>query len=169
MTCSQKWTKASSLSTPLGVAKDQAQLSEDKSYYYVQMQMQGQQAQQVEQAKSQAKAQELQMAAQLEAQSLQLKAQLDQQMATLQHQYNKEIELIRANASIEKRSADGESRKEIETMKDDRKDERVKKQAVEQSKLISQREGKRGELEEPPSKEENESLFSGLGKLLTGE
>ena len=134
-----------------------------------QMQMQGQQAQQVEQAKSQAKAQELQMAAQLEAQSLQLKAQLDQQMATLQHQYNKEIELIRANASIEKRSADGESRKEIETMKDDRKDERVKKQAVEQSKLISQREGKRGELEEPPSKEENESLFSGLGKLLTGE
>ena len=109
------------------------------------------------------------MAAQLEAQSLQLKAQLDQQMATLQHQYNKEIELIRANASIEKRSADGESRKEIETMKDDRKDERVKKQAVEQSKLISQREGKRGELEEPPSKEENESLFSGLGKLLTGE
>jgi hypothetical protein len=32
-------------------------------------------------------------------------------------------------------------------MKDDRKDERVKKQAVEQSKLISQRQGQRGELE----------------------
>jgi hypothetical protein len=32
-------------------------------------------------------------------------------------------------------------------MKDDRKDERVKKQAIEQSKLISQRQGERGELE----------------------
>jgi hypothetical protein len=31
-------------------------------------------------------------------------------------------------------------------MKEDRKDDRVKKQAVEQSKLISQRKGDRGEL-----------------------
>ena len=33
-------------------------------------------------------------------------------------------------------------------MKEDRKDDRVKKQAVEQSKLISQRKGERGELVE---------------------
>jgi hypothetical protein len=33
-------------------------------------------------------------------------------------------------------------------MKEDRKDDRVKKQAVEQSKLISQRQGERGELQE---------------------
>ena len=33
-------------------------------------------------------------------------------------------------------------------MKEDRKDKRVKKQAVEQSKLLSQRQGKRGELSE---------------------
>jgi hypothetical protein len=31
-------------------------------------------------------------------------------------------------------------------MKDDRKDDRIKKQAVEQSKLISQRKGERAEL-----------------------
>ncbi len=39
---SQLWTKANSLSTPLGVAKENAQLSEDETYYYVKMQMQGQ-------------------------------------------------------------------------------------------------------------------------------
>jgi hypothetical protein len=40
------------------------------------------------------------------------------------------------------------SRTSAEMMKEDRKDERVKKQAVEQSKLISQRKGDRGELPE---------------------
>jgi len=39
---SQKWTKANSLSTPLGVARDDAKFSEDETYYFVQMQMQGQ-------------------------------------------------------------------------------------------------------------------------------
>ena len=40
------------------------------------------------------------------------------------------------------------ARSQIEKQKDDRKDERVKKQAVEQSKLIAQRKGERGTLEE---------------------
>tara|TARA_R100000951_G_scaffold33449_1_gene28351 strand:- start:1197 stop:1550 length:354 start_codon:yes stop_codon:yes gene_type:complete len=39
---SQKWLKASSLTSPLGVAKDNAKLSENESYYFVEMQMQGQ-------------------------------------------------------------------------------------------------------------------------------
>tara|TARA_Y100000592_G_scaffold9199_1_gene12840 strand:+ start:2097 stop:2453 length:357 start_codon:yes stop_codon:yes gene_type:complete len=39
---SQLWNKANSLSTPLGVAKGDAKLSEDGSYYRVDMQMQGQ-------------------------------------------------------------------------------------------------------------------------------
>jgi len=33
-------------------------------------------------------------------------------------------------------------------LKEDRKDQRVQKQAVEQSKLISQRKGQRGEIQE---------------------
>jgi hypothetical protein len=41
-----------------------------------------------------------------------------------------------------------QNRNAIETQKDNRKDDRVKQQAVEQSKLISQRQGKRTELEE---------------------
>lgn len=39
---SEKWLKASSLTSPLGVAKDNAKLSEDETYYFVEMQMQGQ-------------------------------------------------------------------------------------------------------------------------------
>ena len=39
-------------------------------------------------------------------------------------------------------------RENLEKQKDDRKDKRVKKQAVEQSKLLSQRKGERGALEE---------------------
>jgi len=41
-------------------------------------------------------------------------------------------------------------RSQLEKQKDDRKDDRVKKQAVEQSKLIAQRKGERGALTEAP-------------------
>lgn len=40
------------------------------------------------------------------------------------------------------------SKRDLDIQKEDRKDERVKKQAIEQSKLISQRQGQRGELED---------------------
>lgn len=60
----------------------------------------------------------------------------------------KEIEQLRLlNRSADK-TADQMNRLEVEKQKDDRKDERVKKQAVEQSKLIAQRKGERGALEE---------------------
>ena len=43
-----------------------------------------------------------------------------------------------------------EFKEKLEVLKEDRKDDRVKKQAVEQSKLISQRKGSRGEIQESP-------------------
>ena len=55
-------------------------------------------------------------------------------------------------------SSDTEFKEKIEVMKDDRKDERVKKQAVEQSKLLSQRNGKRGELKEE-KEEDTQDIF----------
>ena len=39
-------------------------------------------------------------------------------------------------------------RQQMEDNKEEAKDKRVKKQAVEQSKMISQRQGKRGELQD---------------------
>tara|TARA_R100000900_G_C3344363_1_gene165772 strand:- start:1824 stop:2495 length:672 start_codon:yes stop_codon:yes gene_type:complete len=110
-------------------------------------QVQSQQAQQASQVASQARQQEMQMEAQIEAQKLQMKAQLDIQVAQARHQLQKEIEMIRAQATLGFKTDDQEFKEKIEVLKEDRKDNRVKKQAKEQSKLISQRQGKRGELE----------------------
>ena len=41
-----------------------------------------------------------------------------------------------------------EFKEKLEVLKEDRKDDRVKQQAVQQSKLVSQRQGSRGELPE---------------------
>ena len=111
-------------------------------------QMQAQSAQQAAQAASQAKMQEMQMEAQLEAQQLQLKAQLEGQLEQVKHQFRKEIEIIKAQATLGFKTEDQEFKEKLEVLKEDRKDDRVKKQSSEQSKLLSQRQGNRGELPE---------------------
>jgi hypothetical protein len=97
---------------------------------------------------SQAKQQEMQMEAQLKTQELQLKAQLEMEMEAVKHQMRKEIEIIRAQATLGFRTEEQDFKEKLEILKEDRKDDRVEKQAVEQSKLISQRRGQRGELPE---------------------
>ena len=113
-----------------------------------QQQMQAQMAQQSQAMQMQMESQKLQAEAQIEAQKMQLKAQLDAQMAAMRHEFNKEIETIRAKATLGFKETDEEFREKIEVLKEDRKDERVEKQAIEQSKLISQRKGQRTELQE---------------------
>ena len=111
------------------------------------MQAQAQANAQASQAAAQPEMQKMQMEAQVEAQKIQLKGQVEVQVAAALHQMRKELEMIRAQASLGFKADDKEFREKIETLKEDRKDERVVKQAVEQSKLISQRQGNRGELE----------------------
>jgi len=111
-----------------------------------QQQMQAQMAQQQQQMQMQMDGQKMQAEAQIEAQKMQLKAQLDGQLAAMRHQFNKEIETIRAKATLGFKETDEEFKEKLEVLKEDRKDDRVKKQAVEQSKLISQRKGQRTEL-----------------------
>mgnify|MGYP003136117882 FL=1 len=81
---------------------------------------------------------------------MQLEAQLESQLEQMKHQFRKEIEIIKAQAILGVRSDDQEFKEKLEVLKEDRKDDRVKKQAVEQSKLISQRKGSRGEIQESP-------------------
>ena len=100
------------------------------------------------QATSQAKMQELQMEAQLESQKMQLQAQLEAQLEEVKHQFRKEIEIIKAQATLGFKEDDKNFKEKLDVLKEDRKDDRVKKQAVEQSKLMSQRNGQRGELPE---------------------
>ena len=114
-------------------------------------QMQSQQAQQAAMSASQARQQEMQMESQLKAQEMQMKNQLEAQLEGVKHEFRKEIEIIRAQATLGFKTDDQEFKEKIEVLKEDRKDDRVDKQASKQSKLISQRKGNRGELEEASS------------------
>jgi hypothetical protein len=106
------------------------------------------------QAASQAKQQELQLQSQLDAQQMQLKSQLEAQLETMRHEHRKEIELLKAQATLGFKTDDQEFREKLEVFKEDRKDDRVKKQTSDQSKLISQRQGSRGEIEGPQEQQE---------------
>lgn len=109
-------------------------------------QQQAQQAQQAAQQASQNRQQEIQMESQLEMQKIQAKAQADIQVAQALHEFKKEIEMIKAQATLGFKTEDQEFKEKLEVLKEDRKDERVDKQAVAQSKLMSQRKDQRGEL-----------------------
>lgn len=111
-------------------------------------QMQSQQAQQAAMAASQAKQQEMQMKAQLDSQMVQLETEATITIERVKHEMQKEIEQLKIMNNSAAKGSEDLFRERIETQKDDRKDARVKKQAVEQSKLISQRKGERGTLED---------------------
>ena len=125
-------------------------------------QMQSQQAQQASQMAAQMRQQEMQMEAQIESQKMQLKSQLEMQLAQMQHEFNKEIEMIKAQATLGFRTEEQEFKEKLEVLKEDRKDERVEKQAAKQSKLISQRKDQRGELPEPSESQQGNSMLQSL-------
>ena len=93
-------------------------------------QMQAQQAQQAAQAASQAKQQELQMEAQLKQQEIQLKGQMDMQLMQMEHEMRKEIEMIKAQATLGFREDDQNFKEKLEVMKEDRKDNRMTQEQV---------------------------------------
>ena len=109
-------------------------------------QMQSQMNQQSVQASAQAAAQTEEVKSQLEMQRLNLESQIKMQL--LEREYQLKIELAKAEG--ESRMAvnqeERDFRMNVEGQREQAKDSRVKKQAVEQSKLISQRKGERGEL-----------------------
>jgi hypothetical protein len=119
--------------------------------------MQAQIQQQSAQQAAELRAQEMQMQAQMKAQEMQLDAQLKIQVEQALHEMRKEIEMIKAEAYAYSKDGENNFKRDIESMKEDRKDDRVKKQAVEQSKLISQRDGRRGELTAEEAKEVSET------------
>ena len=128
------------------------------------IQAQSQANAQAAQAASQAKQQEMQMEAQLEAQKIQLKGQVDVQVAQAMHQMSMQLEQLKAQMAGGTRSGEQMFREKLETMKDDRKDQRVKKQAVEQSKLISQRKGERAPLADVES--DNQDIQNFLQSMI---
>lgn len=122
-------------------------------------QMQAEQAQQAAQQASQSRMQELQMETQLEVQKIQAKAKSDIEVATILHELKKELEIIKAQATLGFKTEDQDFKEKLEVFKEDRKDERVDKQAVAQSKLMSQRKDQRGELMQGVSAETIKNLI----------
>ena len=120
------------------------------------VQQQAQVQQQSAQQAAQMKQQEVQIKGQIDAQMAQMKHQFEIEKLALEHQMRKEIEMIRAQATLGFRTEEQEFKEKLEVLKEDRKDERVEKQAVEQSKLISQRQGDRNELTEEGATEDEQ-------------
>jgi hypothetical protein len=109
-------------------------------------QMQAQMNQQTAQASAQAEAQTEQVKSALELEKIKLEATI--KLDLLEREYALKIDLAKAEAAarMEVNQEDRNFRMDVESKREQAKDERVKKQAVEQSKLISQRKGERGEL-----------------------
>ena len=112
------------------------------------IQMQSQSNAQAAQAAAQAEVQKEQQLAQLEMQKKQMEFQMKAQLAQMQHQMNMEITRLKGEYGVAEQQIESQVKTSVDVMKEDRKDTRVKKQAIEQSKLISQRQGQRGELPE---------------------
>ena len=142
------------------VVRRKKRKAEAQQLQQAQAQQQQQMAMQQQQATAQMAAQQAQMEAQIEAQKIQLKAQSEVQVATALHEFRKEIEMIRAQATLGFKTDDQEFKEKIEVLKEDRKDDRVKKQATEQSKLMSQRKGERGELPEIQKEKSINEIFN---------
>jgi len=121
-------------------------------------QAQAQAQAQATQAKAQSDAQLEQLRSQLKMQEEQMKSQLDMQSMQLKYQFELQLEQLKGANSKAVAEASTNMKKEVQQMQEDRKDSRVKKQAVEQSKLISQRKGERGELADE-LQQENEDDF----------
>ncbi len=130
-------------------------------------QMQAQANQQTAVVASQAKMQELQLMQQLESQKIELETQ--SKSALLQQEYMLKMELAKVEAQVRGLISDGDKqfRMQLEKEKESAKDNRVEKQAVEQSKLISQRKGDRGELKS--SRDELFEALSGMETLNQGQ
>jgi hypothetical protein len=111
-----------------------------------QAQMQMQSNAQAAQVATQAEMEKLKMEAELELQKMQAKAQIDAQLLQIEYQFRTQIENIKAQATLGFRTEEQEFKEKLEVMKENRKDERQDKETSDQSKLISQRQGKRGEV-----------------------
>lgn len=111
-------------------------------------QMQAQMNQQTAMASSQGKMQEEQMKAQIDAQRIQIETQAKAQLMQLEYELKMQLENLKGNFGIAEQRIESGVKQNLENEKEDRKDDRVKKQAIQQSKLISQRKGERPELED---------------------
>ena len=111
----------------------------DRQMQMENIQMQTQSNAQAAQAAAQADVQKQQAIAQMEAQMEQMKAQIDIQKLQQEAEIKKQLMQLEFQMNMQLKQADVEGMKAREKEKEDRKDERTKIQASQQSELIDQR------------------------------
>ena len=103
------------------------------------MQMQSETNQQAAQAAAQAEMQKNQAKAQMEAQLEQTKSQLKMMEQETEVKYKKELMELEFQMNMKLKQLEASAKSNNETMKEDRKDQRTKIQATQQSEMIEQR------------------------------
>jgi hypothetical protein len=124
-------------------------------------QMQAQANIQTAQASAQGEAQLEQLKSQLEMQKMQIEAQVKSQLLQVEYNLKMQLEQVKMGVQQQQDQEKTQQMQAMEEMKEEKKDERIEKQAVAQSKLISQRQGKRPELID----EQEDDIM----KILAGE
>ena len=122
----------------LKIRRDQKQ-QKDQAIQQQNIQAQSQANIQAQQASAQMEMQKQQAMMQSEAQLEQMKAQLDAQKQAQEVEYKKELMQLEFQMNMKIKSMEAEAVKTKETEKEDRKDERTKIQATQQSEMIDQR------------------------------
>ena len=105
------------------------------------IQAQAQANAQAQQVAAQAEVQKNQANAQVQAQLEQIKAQLEAQKQAQEVEYKKELMQLEFQMNMQLKSIEVDAQKQKEQEKEDRKDERTRIQATQQSELIDQRKG----------------------------
>ena len=144
----------------LKLRRKQKQLR-DQEIQQQNIQAQAQANAQAQQVAAQAEIQKEQALFQTKAQLEQMKAQLDQQKMQSEVQLKKELMALEFQYNMQLKGIEVDGQKSKETQKEDRKDERTKMQATQQSELIDQRKN-----DSPPKNFEssgNDILGSGFG------
>ena len=124
----------------------------DQAIQQQNIQAQSQANMQAQQASAQLEVQKAQVLAQSEAQLEQLKAGLDSQKQAQEVEYKKQLMQLEFQMNMQLKNMEVEGQKSKEKEKEDRKDERTRIQATQQSELIDQRKS-----EKPPKNFESAS------------
>ena len=114
-------------------------LEKDQAMQQQNIQAQAQANQQSAQAAAQSEMQKDQAKAQIETTLLQTKAQMEAQKMQQEVMYKKELMQMEFEMNMQLKSMEVEATKGKETQKEDRKDQRTKIQATQQSEMIDQR------------------------------
>jgi hypothetical protein len=130
------------------VVRRKKRIKQQQEMMAQQAQIQSQSNQQASQVAAQMEMQKKQLEAQIEAQRIQLETEAKAQLIQLEYQFKIQIEQLKGEYGVIEQQVESGVRMQADAEAENRKDQRIDKQALAQSKLIAQRQGERPPLSE---------------------